>query len=188
LVSLSLPANGANQGAVYFFETLKSAYGLDDREAAQLVEGFNIVHIYGLLAYPHFMNLSVDESRDYEPHSDPESIRKAASMINIVRAGVDEVTKEQKKAQELIGQATRICFIGFGYDLTNLSRLENIFGLFDGQRIPELYGTGYGLEEDVRQRAERLLTIDQGGGPRGLEIAPREMTTLQYLKSKLVFD
>lgn len=169
----------------YFFETVKSAYGVGDEEAADLVEGFGVIHFYGLLGKTHFSGTGKDR-RGYEAHFDENSIRTAASMIRIISAE-DDRAEEQQIAHRLIEKAERICFVGFGYDVTNLTRL-NVHNLFSVPRDGQVLGTGYRVEDDVRKRAQPLLTYvreDMGVMMRPV-IGDITWPTLKFLKANTV--
>jgi hypothetical protein len=52
----------------------------------------------------------------------PEVLRKAADGIQIIHEDVAKNPQFQR-AHELLNNAERVCFLGFGYDRTNLERL-----------------------------------------------------------------
>jgi hypothetical protein len=131
----------------FLFNTYQRAFGLSEKEAAQLLGSMPLVHVYGDLGKPAFWNAR--DGRPYVPERTPESIRRAASSIKIMDERTEE-SEEFQRAHEMIRNAEVLCFLGFGYHETNLARLR-AGELFEGE---QLLGCGYRLRVDERRRTE----------------------------------
>ena len=123
----------------FFSQALMSRYRISLQKAAALLqETVSIVHVHGSLgALPHFNTLL---SRPYSPQLSTPIIQEAASGIMIVHEGTSG-SPEFEKAKELIRKSVHVVFIGFGYNPTNLERLD-IRRL--GQNL-RLMGTSVGM-------------------------------------------
>jgi hypothetical protein len=78
------------------------------------------------------------------PYDSPvavEHLGKAASGIKIIHEATDK--EPFKQAHELLRNATRVCFLGFGYDQTNMQRLLG----YDHGLLPDVYGSAMGLTD-----------------------------------------
>lgn len=99
--------------------------------------------------------------------------RSVAEGIRIVHE--EKPTEEYSKAHEWLREAEVICFLGFGYHPTNVSRLDVLTqirgrpGVFYG-------GTAFGLQEAEIKRAEAAFAF---GGPRFLM---PEVDALMYVR------
>lgn len=98
----------------YFQTAIESSYGVETEVATNLREStIDIVHVYGSLQ-------SLDE-RAYGAKSD--NIGEVANSVRVISEAREEKDTEFKKAHAMIAWADKICFIGFGFDSTNLRRL-----------------------------------------------------------------
>jgi hypothetical protein len=126
----------------------------------QTMSSISIVHLYGQLA-PLAWQAS-DYIRRYEPTITAQSVAKAAKFIKIISDKADQdlhKDPEFLQAWQLIDAAKQICFLGFGYNSTNLTRLkiDNLKGRW------RIYGTALGLEpSEKKQVADTLgnITLD----------------------------
>ncbi len=127
----------------FLFYSLANAYG--QKDAVDLFNRVTIVHVYGELGSPDFLN---KDGRGYAPDllSD-QDIEKCAINIKIMPERSEDST-EFKQAHRLISEAQSIHFLGFGYDEKNVQRLK-VKELFRGVRMQ---GTllGLGISERAR--------------------------------------
>jgi len=102
----------------YLVTALENSYGKDRGVCLEMLTAIPIVHVYGHLGpLPAIAGLG----RGFGVGVNGKTVRAAASGIKIIHEG--ETTETFERAHELLRSATRICFIGFGYDETNLDRL-----------------------------------------------------------------
>lgn len=106
----------------FLFTAIKHAFGTDDAAALGHLKRLNIIHVYGSLGEFH-TELNVPLNRwPYRLDPPPDSIGAAARNIRLIPQGRKD-GKEFEKARTLFGHAEVICFLGFGFDETNVERL-----------------------------------------------------------------
>jgi hypothetical protein len=128
----------------YFQTALKSFYGADYKEASELRKSIEIIHVYG--------NLQDLDERAYGKK--PDDIENVADCIRVIPEAREANDVEFEKAKELIGWADKICFIGFGFDPTNLRRLGFPNHDLSGKKIDS---TRYGMFEPDVIDAQKLV-------------------------------
>lgn len=133
----------------YFYRRLEANHhglGLD------LYKKLNIVHIYGKLGIPDFEDIE-GFKRPYTSYPNKAQVSDCISAINII-ANEKESSVEFKKTYGMLFEAKVICFLGFGYNETNIERLQlphyapkevQIFGSVKNITQPE-------LENDAKHR------------------------------------
>ena len=100
------------------------------------------------------------DGRKYGP--DPEDrlsdIRIASKNIRIIHEYVDvDADPEFQKAHQLLSRAERLIFLGFGYDKTNLERLQ-----VPNSWVPcTIFGSCYKLSENERTNLNRKYFHDK---------------------------
>jgi hypothetical protein len=120
----------------------------------ELLESVKVVHVYGRLGEPHFASAN---GRDYIGKSDSHSIHLAASGIRLLTERTER-TDEFEEAQRLITKAKKVCFLGFGYDETNIERLGILDILAREENYgKELYLCTYGLWENKVRDVKTLF-------------------------------
>jgi hypothetical protein len=105
----------------YLLTALQNSYGKTTGECAEKLHSVPIIHLYGQLG--GLPSLS-GEGLEFGAPLNPEVVRKAADGIQIIHEDVAKNPNFQR-AHELLGTAERVCFLGFGYDQTNLERLSH---------------------------------------------------------------
>ncbi|MBW7988586.1 MAG: hypothetical protein FVQ84_00980 [Planctomycetes bacterium] len=133
----------------YLFTALQHAYNKNDEECAEKLNKIPIVHLHGKLG-----RLPWEKTRySLVPYDTPRYPDKLGLYVG--RGGVnikiihEDIKKdpEFKQAFELLIAAKRICFLGFGFNETNLKRLR-IESLCQPD-VPDkdICGTSYGLSQ-----------------------------------------
>jgi len=105
----------------YLFTCLKNDYGDSDDETANALRSIPIVHLHGSLG--NLPSLSKSNIKEYNQINDFDSLKSCAENIKIIHEGI-EGDPEFEKAHQLLSEAQIVCFLGFGYDQTNLERLD----------------------------------------------------------------
>jgi hypothetical protein len=126
----------------YLFTALTNSYRKTAKECAQVVRSIPIVHLYGQLG--ELPQLAKDGTGvAFGAPMSVDTWSKAANGIKIIH---EAVTDEQpfKQAQDLLRNARRVCFLGFGYNQTNLQRLMGYGPILGG---PEIFGSALGFTE-----------------------------------------
>ena len=132
----------------YLFESLKYTHGKDDEAVAGLLNKMAIVHIYGQLGRHPYLGGQV---RPYNQTITIEIVEQCVKEINIVHE--DTEPSVFANAHKVLENAEEVCFLGIGYDPTNLQRLKL-------DLVPEganIYGSAYGLGIAERQSVERFF-------------------------------
>lgn len=161
----------------YLYRALSSAYGKEPADVLKVLENIPILHLYGQLNYLPWQR-SQEDGRAYGSYSSADELQKSAEKISIVSEGVDiDKVPEFKKAHELLANAINIYFLGFGYDETNLNRLNILRNVKGGASI---YGTAYGL-----QRAE-LEAIRKYFESKGILLGNETMDALAVLRHHMI--
>lgn len=122
----------------FLFTALSKRYGKADAEVAEAMKTIEVVHIYGDIGQLPWQS---DVSRKYCEEFTREDIELGASRIKVVEER-GSVGEGFKRARELFRWAQCIFFLGFGYDPTNLRRLEIPFGYAEGQASEVMTSTG----------------------------------------------
>jgi len=138
----------------YFQTAILNSYGIAHKEAAELQKSIDIVHVYG--------DLQDLEERPYGVK--PKDIEKVAACIRVIPESREAHDNQFNRAKEMITWAEKICFIGFGFDSTNISRLgfpdhnlssKKVYSTLYGVTLPEIFvaqkrlgGDFYGSEID----------------------------------------
>ncbi len=148
----------------FMLTAISNSYGRSIAEAEQKLKEMKIVHVYGTIgaAYP-----SEAGYFEYESIVDAERIAVAASKLKVIPEGrQDEPTLEIARAE--LTESERIAFLGFGYDETNLIRLDTKRTCTrqkltsSGVQIRTIAGTCVGMNAPEQQRACSLIGHREG--------------------------
>ncbi|MDP6633756.1 MAG: hypothetical protein QGG42_02570 [Phycisphaerae bacterium] len=101
----------------FLFQSLFSTYSTNDDDAPcwRQLEEIPIVHLHGQLD-----NLY---ERPYSDTSDPTAIKQSAAKIRIIHEDIAS-DPQFTQAHDLLREAKRVYFLGFGYNQVNLDRLH----------------------------------------------------------------
>lgn len=150
----------------YLHTTLIYKYGKTTEEAAAVLKTIPIIHVHGSLGkLPWQISRTNEFSRPYNESHDAKVILDAANQIIIVSEGKD-TSVEFQEASNLLKNANRIYFLGFGYNDTNLHRLK-IDGLPPELRkrktslvAPHMRGSTLGLHDAEIKQIQSRWQID----------------------------
>ena len=103
----------------FLFMAIKNSYGKSDEECAEKIKKIPIIHVHGKLG-----NLPWEGGKTREYHGNLNvDLSESSEGIRIIHdAGDDDV--EFEKARKELDKAENIYFLGFGYNATNLRRLD----------------------------------------------------------------
>lgn len=106
----------------FFFQCLKNTDNKPDGECKTVLERIPIIHLHGQLGLLPWQD---PQGRAYTPHLDKQTLMQAAHGIKIVHEDItDGRDKDFERAKLLLKNAEQILFMGFGYNRTNMARLE----------------------------------------------------------------
>ena len=133
---------------------------LEPTEAwARIRDEVEIVHVYGSLGEysPEPSDRTVHWTLNGGPSAArADRVREAVESISLVHERSDE-TDQVTRAKEIIGQAERVWFLGFGFDETNMSRLRATMASNKLIGSP-IYGSTYGMLKGEQTVARKLIT------------------------------
>lgn len=141
----------------FLFDAARNTYGnVNEQECVGKISRLLPVHLYGQLNVFPWQN--INEGRGYEKRCTPFLFKTIARNIKIVSDNVDMPNSlEFQIAYGLIADAEKIIFMGFGYDETNLKRLN--IKLMKGKTI---IGTKYNLDRRVLISAQKYFRDELG--------------------------
>jgi hypothetical protein len=155
----------------YLFTTLKNAYGKSAEQCAAKLRSLPIIHLHGQLGDLPYM---ASNGVEFGAEVSSANLQKCVNGIRVVH---EHIGTEPQFAQAHchLRRAERICFLGFGYDETNLARLaeygptanQEHFGStvgFIGREVHFLevhlkrlgFATGYSLDRSSKDSLEFL--------------------------------
>jgi len=142
-----------------------------------LLGELEIVHLYGQLG---FLPWQGEKGRPYEPDIRDESVVTAAEGIKILSER-DDNASEFKRAHELILEARRIVFLGFGYHQTNLQRLKmpELLSRMARNDPSPAWGTAFGLGRAQRDYIRRSVFS------KAITLGNEIEDVLRFLKQKI---
>lgn len=109
----------------YLHTAIRNLYNLPELEAREVVSRVDIKHVHGSLGHhpTRVLDDANAQARHYQPQVDRASVELAASAIRIIHEALDE-DDAFAAAKETLASVDRIVFLGFGYDPTNVRRLD----------------------------------------------------------------
>ena len=137
----------------FIFTALKNTFGKSDDECKVLLEKIPIIHLHGRLG---FLPWEKNGGRRYDQTINLPVLRYCIQNINIVSEDITDRDKEFVTARKLLREAEQIYFLGFGYALTNMQRLD-IEHL--GASSRRIVGSGLGL---TRREVAGIISAGKG--------------------------
>lgn len=149
----------------YLFTAFVNSFGCTGSQAAELLKPIQFIHLYGQL----FGNpLAAGLSYEFQLDEHWQQIRSDAKLIQVIDEERELVSSNFPSAIRAIEWASRICFLGFGFDDTNVARLDlaRIFADRAEGRIasnlelpfPKVVATSLGMENAEWRAKQKLLT------------------------------
>ncbi len=108
------------------FADVRDRYVVSAAEAAEVCRQFPVLHVHGRLGRLPWMEQDEDEGqecvREYAPTA---TIADRAACISHIRIIQEEIpTSRLDRARSYFEWAEQVCFLGFGYHASNLTRLR----------------------------------------------------------------
>ncbi|UCE67961.1 MAG: hypothetical protein JSU85_08145 [Candidatus Zixiibacteriota bacterium] len=140
----------------FLFNHLTNSFKASLEDCAAALDKIPILRVYGKLSDLKWKN---ENGRKYSESFNHEDLENAADQIKIVSESYDK-TPEFQKAYELMANAEKVYFFGFGYHYANLERLA-----VNSLKKQNLIGTTYGLgKEECNQITDEWnITLDRPG-------------------------
>jgi len=179
----------------YLVESLMHSYQRSRQEVASAMKHIPIIHLHGDLGRPkYFTYLGENNSacRSYDGTLDMPAIELASSRIKIIHESIEN-EPQFAAAMKLIKDADIVAFLGFGYDETNLKRLDiSSISFRKGylEKVGYFYGTSYGKHSAEAEWIKSYIHgITLGGSAEKIEdfildqpilIQPKPLTELLH--------
>jgi hypothetical protein len=171
---------------VYLCLALRHIFDKSESEIVERLRTVEVVHVYGSLGSPW------PGDDDYLPFKTPpehlsETIQASAKRIKVIPEGRDD-DDTLVRAQALLANASRICFLGFGFDSTNIRRLgaPNTFLPAQAQ-LKRVVATTIGMTSAEVVRAARRVLSEPGYASRGADWF-RNLNCIGLLRESLILD
>ncbi len=141
----------------YLLQAISHSHGKALEDALEKLSGLQIVHVYGSLGgalpgHPNYLDYGIGH----------RAAPQAALSLQVIPEGRDD-SAVLNTAREHLLWADRIGFLGFGFDETNMRRLdttvtcERFIQRADGQSHRPVHATGLGMTKAEREEAMRRL-------------------------------
>jgi hypothetical protein len=171
----------------YLAHAMQFAYGKTPYEAFEKLKTLNIIHVYGVLG-------SCDP--EVQPYSnfgtEPNSlhVKHAASKLKVIPEGRQD-DETLNAARTVLSEADKIVFLGFGFDSTNLERLDSKITCREqtiGNPITMrmVRGTAMGMTNAEIRKATKETAGINVAVPNGMRYEP--IGCLQLLRETLILD
>jgi hypothetical protein len=105
----------------YLLRAIQASYGVSSQQAAEKLKTLRLVHVYGSLGSPFEGDTSY---LVYGGGATRDRVEKAAASLRVIPEGRDDDPTLEAARKEL-ESAKNIAILGFGFDETNLKRLNS---------------------------------------------------------------
>jgi len=162
----------------HLLTAIQKGYGKTEKDVADVLKSIPIIHLYGNLGDLPALTQDKKNAREYSQEQSPENIEICINNIKIIHEGIED-NPQFSQAHQLLSEAEIICFLGFGYDKTNLDRLRvrEIFVKAD----KEIFGSAKGLTPKECMNKVNYITGN-------IEIDYEGYDTLRFLRKYSPFD
>jgi len=137
----------------FLYSALRHSYGQGIPESAAKLKAIPIVHLHGSLG--KLAELEPNGQR-YGPPVTGGSVQERAKQIKIIHETADD-EPQFHEAHRWLAQAERVCFLGFGYDATNLRRLLQPKGVLRNKWV---VGSAMHLTEAEKDQIKKQVEGD----------------------------
>jgi len=133
----------------FLYESFFNSFTTKRNEIAKLFSKIKIIHVYGKIAALPFENNYFNI-----PYGNPTYFGYLDDLAKNIKIVYEERKEDLREVKQLISEAQRIFFLGFGYADENLEALNFNSLIHQGSRI---YGTGLGFTESERRKVVSKL-------------------------------
>ena len=104
----------------YLGIAMQNTYGKADVECAEMLKNtIPIVHVYGTVTGTYGASRGNNNKSDFLT---PDALKESATSLTVIPEGRDD-SPELHQARQMLSDADRIAFLGFGFDEINMKRL-----------------------------------------------------------------
>ena len=169
----------------FLFNAIKNTYSLSVDTTVSIMNQIPLIHLHGQLGnLPYFGENELEFGYTQGTSLNPDIIKKIMFEIKIISELKDELPDEFIRANEILNNSQKICFLGFGYHPTNIYRLMKNFkgNAFNPNRI---IGTAFKIESGERPQIEQLFKKYNNAG---IKLGDSSLKILEFLKKTVVFE
>jgi len=137
----------------FLVTALMNRFKKAENEVAEKLKKIPIIHLYGKLGLlPWERQKNDDYTRNYNPEITPHILRKSSGSLKIIYDKVEPDDADFKQAKQLLKNARKIYFMGFGFHKDNLDRLRFREIITNNTTLPALVeSTSYKLSPDLKE-------------------------------------
>lgn len=134
----------------HFLHTaVKKCLNMKSEQATELLSTVPIVHVHGKMGYLPWE--AAQCSRPYGDLTNKIQLLNDTHGIKILHEP-EETSNEFVEAKKLISVAERLVFLGFGYNMKNLTRLGPTYGGMNNRKLAMRFGSSIGLTKLERSQ------------------------------------
>jgi hypothetical protein len=141
----------------YLITAMMALYEKPENECAEKLKGIPIIHVHGRLGALPWQE---ESGRSYYKGINYDDVESVSKQIKVITEQENDTSPEFDEAFKILSSSKFICFLGFGYNSTNLRRLR-IQSLLPKKIV---FGTsfGFGLSErkDISYKWQIILQGD----------------------------
>ena len=146
----------------YLMNALMNTFNRAEVDVAQVLNKIEIIHVHGALGKLPWQPGDGSTSVQYGIATNPSQIKVASSCIKVLREGQND-GPEFTRARQLLRDARRVHFLGFGFNKTNIERL----GISAIPSPPAVGATGRGLSHETLSMLHSIPFFGSCFGPLG---------------------
>ncbi|THD42848.1 MAG: hypothetical protein E7774_14435 [Bradyrhizobium sp.] len=134
----------------FLFTSIMNSYGKDADACLAVMNRIPVVHLHGRLGY---LPWESPDSRPFAPNLSKESLERCIKGIKIIHEDIkDGRDTEFALAKQFLREAEQIYFMGFGFNRTNVERLD----IANLEKRRPIYSTAYNLTDSEKSAILRL--------------------------------
>ena len=145
----------------FLYKSLSLQYSPQDHKLRDKIESLDLTHVYGTIGVPWIG----DGYEKYGPRSATDNYYFASQRLKLIKEGGSDraAAHAHEKIQNSLTSAQRLCFLGFGFDETNLE----VLGFRESRSYPTLkriVATAFELSDEQLNSARlRILGSSDDG-------------------------
>ncbi|MDI1300925.1 MAG: hypothetical protein PSX71_03375 [bacterium] len=155
----------------YLSNAMSHAFAKSIEECKEAIATcIKIIHVYGQVYGEYGLQRQPDEDENkwYDRSFPEEIISKSADCIQIIPEGRDD-SLTLSQCHDILEKSDKICFLGFGFDPTNMRRLnlptKGIAESVTGLALREVYGTAMGIQPRRAQALKKSFYLNDISDP-----------------------
>lgn len=146
----------------FLFHSLKNVYGLNDEQAANIVNNTNIFHPYGVVGYLPWQ--SNQDAIAFGGEPDHHLLVRLASKIKTFTEGTDPDSSEITEIRSSMLNAKIVLFLGFAFHTLNMELIKPDHSSGKGAKRTSYYATAVGISDsDMNIIHEEIKALSKSG-------------------------